>query len=456
MFVAPRPVPAMPSSLPRPLPLCPLPQDRLVNNEDRDWFLRLIQTLLKKHCGQEWSEVITSDRLIFADFMIPGADPKIYTQVSEMHALQKIVEESLEDYNSVSNAPMKLVMFLDAIEHVSRICRVIRLPLGNALLLGVGGSGRQSLTRLATSLEEYEVRCAALRPPVPPLPPPLLGRPQPLLMVPRRRRHPATDPSPPPPPPQLFQIEIAKGYGNNEWRDDLKRVLFMAGVDGKDTTFLFTDTQIVKESFLEDINNILNSGEVPNLFGNDDLEKIGNVIRPIMQASGQAVTKMGIYNTFVARVRSRLHICLCFSPIGDAFRHRLRMFPALVNCCTIDWFSEWPMEALKSVATNKFSDLPLSTDSRPHLMQGVVDACVFIHQSVERKSKTFYDELRRYNYVTPTSYLELLSTFIKLLGVKRDELGQMRKRLEIGLDKLLTTSQEVRRDALVAPITASH
>ena len=66
-------------------------------------------------------------------------------------------EYYLEQYNGISNAPMNLVLFLDAIEHVSRICRVIRLPLGNALLLGVGGSGRQSLTRLATFVEEYEI-----------------------------------------------------------------------------------------------------------------------------------------------------------------------------------------------------------------------------------------------------------------------------------------------------------
>jgi dynein heavy chain len=55
--------------------------------------------------------------------------------------VSQVAEEYLEDYNSVIQSPMRLVMFLDAIEHVSRVCRVIRLPLGNALLLGVGGSG---------------------------------------------------------------------------------------------------------------------------------------------------------------------------------------------------------------------------------------------------------------------------------------------------------------------------
>lgn len=78
-------------------------------------------------------------------------------QVTDIPTLQKVAESYLEEYNSISNAPMKLVLFLDAIEHTSRICRVIGLPLGNALLLGVGGSGRQSLTKLATFMEEFEI-----------------------------------------------------------------------------------------------------------------------------------------------------------------------------------------------------------------------------------------------------------------------------------------------------------
>lgn len=176
-------------------------EDRLTSDEDHGWF-RTQQTALlgSQFGGLKYGDVVTSERLIYGDFMVPGADPRVYAQITDMNKLVRVVEEYLEDYNSVSNAPMKLVMFLDAIEHVSRVTRVIRLPLGNALLLGVGGSGRQSLSRLAAYMEEYDI----------------------------------------------FQIEIAKGYGQNEWRDDLKRVLKMAGCEGKSTVFLFTDTQIVQ------------------------------------------------------------------------------------------------------------------------------------------------------------------------------------------------------------------
>lgn len=372
-------------------------EDRLINDEDHRWFQNKQNSLLEMDFGLKYNDVVTAGRLFYGDYLIPGADPKVYAQVADMDQLVRVVEEYLEDYNAISNAPMKLVMFLDAIEHVSRICRVIRLPLGNTLLLGVGGSGRQSLTRLATFMEEYEI----------------------------------------------FQIEIAKGYGTMEWKDDLKRVLKSSGAEGKNTVFLFTDTQIIKESFLEDINNILNSGEVPNLMNNEDMEEIGSAVRPLMQAAGLPVTKMGMYSYFKDQVRNHLHIVLCMSPIGDVFRQRLRMFPSLVNCCTIDWFREWPLEALKSVASSFFTDVELNKDKYPSLAEGVVKCSVYIHQSVERKSIQFFNELRRHNYVTPTSYLELLSTFLNLLEEKRKEIATTRSRLEIGLEKLLSTAKEV-------------
>lgn len=69
-----------------------------------------------------------------------------------------------EEYNSDisfiiggQKKQMKLVMFLDACEHIARIARIIRQPQGNALVLGVGGSGRQSLSRMATYLTGYKL-----------------------------------------------------------------------------------------------------------------------------------------------------------------------------------------------------------------------------------------------------------------------------------------------------------
>lgn len=124
---------------------------------------------------------------------------------------------------------MKLVMFLDAIEHVSRIARILRQPQGNALLFGVGGSGRQSLTKVLVPLcfsharEWLLMLCFCC-----------------LVQL-------ATFIA----DYDLFQIEIAKGYGQNEWREDLKSCLMKAGIDGKPTVFLFSDTQIIFEGMLE-------------------------------------------------------------------------------------------------------------------------------------------------------------------------------------------------------------
>ena len=62
---------------------------------------------------------------------------------------------------------------------------------------------------------------------------------------------------------------------------------------------------------------------------------------------------------------------LYFSPIGEIFRARLRQFPSLVNCCTIDWFSEWPNEALNSVAKSFLSEIP-DLDEGDEIINGLV------------------------------------------------------------------------------------
>ena len=227
----------------------------------------------------------------------------------------------------------------------------------------------------------------------------------------------------------LSMVEIVKGYSMNDWREDIKKILMQAGVKDKPTTFLFSDVQIIDERMVEDINNILNAGDVPNLYAAEDMEAISSACRIECQKRKIPPTKLNVFAQYIVRVRRNIHLCVAMSPLGEAFRNRLRNFPSLVNCCTIDWFTNWPAEALQSVGLSIVQSQDLGLGD---FEMKTVAMFKQVHLSVEKSSVTFYDMLRRRNYVTPTSYLELLSSFGKLIASKRTETSTKKDRLQIG------------------------
>uniref|UniRef100_A0A8B9L9M7 Dynein axonemal heavy chain 12 n=1 Tax=Astyanax mexicanus TaxID=7994 RepID=A0A8B9L9M7_ASTMX len=357
--------------------------DRLVDDQDRDWLYKLMKNIVKEHFKESFDTV-------FEIYSLKNIPRNLSSSVS---ALQ-VVESYLTEYNQTHKNRMNLVIFRYVLEHLSRISRVLKQPGGNALLVGVGGSGRQSITRLATFMADMT----------------------------------------------LFQPEISKNYGMNEWREDLK-VQGKAGVKGQKTVFLLTDAQIKEEAFLEDVDSVLNTGEVPNLFAVDEKQEIMEAVRPIAQAGNKSLefSPLALFAFFVNRCRENLHVVVAFSPIGDAFRNRLRQFPSLINCCTINWFQPWPEEALERVA-NKFLETLEMSD---HERQEVMLICKTFHTSAIHLSEKFLSELGRHNYVTPTSYLELIAAFRLLLTNKRDTVMNAKKRYTNGLDKLAFAESQV-------------
>jgi len=148
----------------------------------------------------------------------------------------------------------------------------------------------------------------------------------------------------------------------------------------------------------------------------DDTNIINNDMRPIINEMGKEETPDVIKQVFVERVRANLHVCLCMSPVGDTLRIRCRNFPSLVNCCTLDWFSRWPEEALLYVSSEFLKELELPSDE---VRASLAKMCMRIHTNVETQSERFWDELRRRVYTTPKSYLDLISLYINSLDKKR-------------------------------------
>ena len=383
--------------------------DRLNDEADVALLLEQCRVLMKGHFKEDVDKVcahlgggapkISDDHLrslFWGDFIDPKANPRIYTEMPDVPAMTAKLEGYLEDYNAQSKKPMDLVLFLFFIEHVSRIARVLKMPGGHALLVGVGGSGRQSSTRLAAFMADAV----------------------------------------------LTQIELSKSYGQLEWRDDLRRILTDSGTANNDVVFLFTDTQIKWEGMVEDINNLLNSGEVPNLFPTEERAEILDKMSNVAKATGMSkdVTIPELWQLFISRSRARLHVVFCMSPIGDAFRERIRKFPSLINCCSLDWFKVWPEDALTAVAHKSLGDMK---DLDQSLRGGLVALCMHFHQSVRALGAQFQAQLRRMTYVTPTSYLELLQQFKNTLGQKQREVMRAKRRYEVGLEKLEFATQQV-------------
>ncbi|KAK3579501.1 hypothetical protein CHS0354_028323 [Potamilus streckersoni] len=380
--------------------------DRLIDQADRETFFNIVkeqcQNSFKVNIDKVLGHLSKSGKvlddnvrsLFFGDYVATG-DVRVYNEVTNLNELTKVMENYLDEYNTISKAPMRLVLFKFAIEHISRVSRVLLQDNGHALLVGIGGSGRQSAAKLAAFMSDYE----------------------------------------------LFQIEITRNYTAAEWREDIKKLLMKTGNEGKPTVFLFADTQIKDESFMEDISMILNTGDVPNIFASDEKAELIEKMQSVARQEGKKMeaTPLSMYNYFIDRVKNNLHIVLAMSPIGDAFRNRLRMFPSLINCCTIDWFQVWPSDALEMVANKFLEEVELEDSVRVE----VVAMCKHFHESVYEMSDRFYQMLRRHNYVTPTSYLELILTFKKLLGQKRDEISLLRNRYLTGLEKLEFASSQV-------------
>jgi dynein heavy chain len=261
-------------------------------------YRHIVQDLSKKNFPKQNLSKYFGDKgaepLIFANF-VAGLDEKLYDQFQNIEQLSERLQFALREYNDLY-AAMDLVLFDDAMKHCCKISRIIAADQGHALLVGVGGSGKQSLSMLSSFICSYT----------------------------------------------KTGILISSTYSINDLKTDLQGFYQKAGVKDEGLMFLFTEGQITNERFLVYINDLLSSGEIADLFAPEDIDGIVAAITPACKGEGIPPTKDNCYKFFIDRVKKNLHMSICFSPVGDGFRNRAKKFPAIINNTVIDYFHPWP------------------------------------------------------------------------------------------------------------------
>ena len=376
-------------------------EDRLVFQEDKVKFGEFLKKGFNvltdgvKITDEEKADIM-SDSNIFTTFIsaFEGETETVYLPVESLEKFKEILEEKKIEYNE-NKAEMNLVLFKDAMMHISRISRILDRTNGHALLVGVGGSGKQSLTKLTAFLQGYE----------------------------------------------LDILPSAGGISIFDFKQFLGDIIKKATKPpGTNRIFMITDSQIKTEEMIVSINDMLNSGYIPGLWPRDELEGHMQTMKMESRQAGVADTQEALYDYFIQKIKKNVHIVLCMSPVGDDLRIRARKFPGLINSTMIDWFHSWPKDALYDVAFNFLKDIEFPVEG---IAEKIAENMSETHEGINIINAEFLQKERRYNYTTPKSYLELIEFYKSQLVVGRNQIESSIDNLVKGLTTLSETQSKV-------------
>ncbi|EUB63753.1 Cytoplasmic dynein 1 heavy chain [Echinococcus granulosus] len=383
-------------------------QDRLIHDNERLWTDQNVDEVAMTYFPFIDRVAALQRPILFSNWL-----SKDYVAVDQ-EALREYVKARLKVFYE-EELDVPLVLFNQVLDHVLRIDRVFRQAQGHLLLIGISGAGKTTLSRFVSWMNGLSV----------------------------------------------FQVKVHNKYTAEDFDEDLRNVLRRSGCKGEKITFIMDESNVMDSSFLERMNTLLANGEVPGLFEGDEFAALMTQCKEGAAREGLVVdSQEELYKWFTNQICRNLHVVFTMNPSSDGLKDKAATSPALFNRCVLNWFGDWSLEAYFQVGkefTEKL-DLECSDYQRPEVMpyvaQGllpdmptyrdmVVNAFVFVHQSLQRANERLQKRGGRTMAITPRHFLDFISHYVKLIGEKRSDLEEQQLHLNVGLQKIRETVQQV-------------
>ena len=350
------------------------------------------------------------DRLLADGELDPDALFQPYELCESFDDIQRKVQGFLDKYNTSPEHKqrMDLVLFEYAIEYLLKIVRAICFDGGSCLLIGLKASGKQSLATLATFILDQKV----------------------------------------------LRVRPSNLYTRTTLLEDLKTHCKRAALENQHFTFLLAEADILEESFLDFVNQLIFTGEITDMFSKDEISQL--VSEPSFRSEVQrskpewSESTENLTKFFVRRVRLNLHCILCFTPSDPKLLTRIRCYPAIMSYCHLIWFTSWPAEGLQMVAEHSFSRNKIKMQHQEEVLRHLPEVQDFAHGT----SLEFLKQGGQRVHVTSLTYLLFLRTYAHVFQQKDTELHLAIKRFKKAVHKLDQLGEDIKE--MVADIDESE